>query len=453
MMQKYLCRMRYFFVWRALMKKLFKLEENHTTVRQEIRAGLTTFFAMAYIIFLNPVFLSSTGMDSGGVMVATCLSAAAGTLLCAFLSNKPFAMAPGMGMNAFFAYTLCGLYGYSWQQALALTFLSGIFFLLIVISPLRDKIIHAVPANLKYAISAGVGLFIATIGLLDTGIVSLSSGLPALGDISSPTVLIALAGLAVTAVLVVLDINGSLIIGMVITIALSLVAGQTMMPDHLAEFPGAIAEVAFKLDFSGLTLGKSGLSGILSLVALMISLTMVDMFDTLGFLIGTSSRAGMTDEKGNMPGSGPILIADAAGSVMGALFGTSTVTCYAESVSGIAAGGKTGLTAVTTALCFLLAVVFSPLTGVMTSAVTAPALIIVGMYLLMEVKKVDFSHLDDAIPAFITIVAMPLTYSITTGIAAGFIFYLICKIAAGRRKELNLPVVALAIVFLLYFCL
>lgn len=435
------------------MKKLFKLEENHTTVRQEIRAGLTTFFAMAYIIFLNPVFLSSTGMNSGGVMVATCLSAAAGTLLCAFLSNKPFAMAPGMGMNAFFAYTLCGIYGYSWQQALALTFISGILFFLIVISPLRDKIINAVPANLKYAISAGVGLFIALIGLLDTGIVSLESGMPALGDLSSPTVLIALAGLAITAVLVVLNINGSLIIGMVITILLSLVAGQTAMPDHFAEFPGAVADVAFKLDFSGLILGKAGLSGILSLIALIISLTMVDMFDTLGFLIGTSSRAGMTDEKGNMPGSGPILIADAAGSVMGALFGTSTVTCYAESVSGIAAGGKTGLTAVTTALCFLLAVVFSPLTGVMTSAVTAPALIIVGMYLLMEVKKVDFSRLDDAIPAFITIVAMPMTYSITTGIAAGFIFHLICKIAAGRRNELNLPVVVLAVVFLLYFCL
>lgn len=435
------------------MKKLFKLEENHTTVRQEIRAGLTTFFAMAYIIFLNPVFLSSTGMNSGGVMVATCLSAAAGTLLCAFLSNKPFAMAPGMGMNAFFAYTLCGIYGYSWQQALALTFISGILFFLIVISPLRDKIINAVPANLKYAISAGVGLFIALIGLLDTGIVSLEGGMPALGDLSSPTVLIALAGLAITAVLVVLNINGSLIIGMVITIVLSLVAGQTTIPDHFAEFPGAVADVAFKLDFSGLISGKAGLSGILSLIALIISLTMVDMFDTLGFLIGTSSRAGMTDEKGNMPGSGPILIADAAGSVMGALFGTSTVTCYAESVSGIAAGGKTGLTAVTTALCFLLAVVFSPLTGVMTSAVTAPALIIVGMYLLMEVKKVDFSRLDDAIPAFITIVAMPMTYSITTGIAAGFIFHLICKIAAGRRNELNLPVVALAVVFLLYFCL
>ncbi|MCI5688944.1 MAG: NCS2 family permease [Emergencia sp.] len=435
------------------MKKLFKLEENHTTVRQEIRAGLTTFFAMAYIIFLNPVFLSSTGMNSGGVMVATCLSAAAGTLLCAFLSNKPFAMAPGMGMNAFFAYTLCGIYGYSWQQALALTFISGILFFLIAISPLRDKIINAVPANLKYAISAGVGLFIALIGLLDTGIVSLESGMPALGDLSSPTVLIALAGLAITAVLVVLNINGSLIIGMIITIVLSLVAGQTTMPDHFAEFPGAVADVAFKLDFSGLISGKAGLSGILSLIALIISLTMVDMFDTLGFLIGTSSRAGMTDEKGNMPGSGPILIADAAGSVMGALFGTSTVTCYAESVSGIAAGGKTGLTAVTTALCFLLAVVFSPLTGVMTSAVTAPALIIVGMYLLMEVKKVDFSRLDDAIPAFITIVAMPMTYSITTGIAAGFIFHLICKIAAGRRNELNLPVVALAVVFLLYFCL
>lgn len=435
------------------MKKIFKLEENHTTVKQEIRAGLTTFFAMAYIIFLNPVFLSSTGMNPSGVMAATCLSAAAGTLLCAFLSNKPFAMAPGMGMNAFFAYTLCGACGYSWQQALALTFVSGVLFLLIVVSPLRDKIIDAVPANLKYAISAGVGLFIALIGLLDTGMVSLSSGFPALGDLSSPTVLIALAGLAVTTVLVVLKINGSLIIGMLITMALSIAAGQTALPDHLAEIPGALTEVAFKLDFSNLTLGETGLAGMISLVALIVSITMVDMFDTLGFLIGTSSRAGMIDEEGNMPGAGPVLIADSAGSVIGALLGTSTVTCYAESVAGIAAGGKTGLTSVTAALCFMLAVVFSPLTTVMTSAATAPALIIVGMYLLMEVKKVDFDNLDDAVPAFITIVAMPMTYSITTGIAAGFIFHFICKTAAGKWKELNVPVAVLTTVFVLYFCI
>lgn len=435
------------------MKKIFKLEENQTTVKQEVRAGLTTFFAMAYIIFLNPVFLSATGMDAKGVMVATCLSAAVGTLLCAFMSNKPFAMAPGMGMNAFFAYTLCGICGYSWQQALALTFIAGLLFLLIVVSPLRDRIINAVPANLKYAISAGVGLFIALIGLLDTGIVSMASGMPALGDLHSPTVLIALAGLGITSVLVVLNVNGSLIIGMIITIILSVVTGQTQLPDHFAELPEAISQVAFKLDFSNLTLGVTGTAGIVSLVTLIISIAMVDMFDTLGFLIGTSSRAGMIDEKGNMHGAGPILIADSAGSVLGALFGTSTVTCYAESVAGIAAGGKTGLTSVTTAICFLLAVVFSPLTGVMTSAATAPALIVVGMYLLMEIKKVNFDQADDAIPAFLTVAAMPMSYSITTGIATGFIFYVICKAAARKWDELNLPLVVLAGIFVIYFCI
>ena len=434
------------------MKKMIRLTENHTTCRTEISAGLTTFFAMAYIIFLNPVFLSSTGMDASGILVATCLSAALGCFLCAFFSNKPFAMASGMGMNAFFAYTLCGRCGYTWQQSLALTAISGVIFLLLVLSPLREKIIAAIPANLKYAISAGIGLFLTVIGLLDTGIIAMTQGYPALGDLHDASVQIALAGLAITAVLLVCKVKGSLILGMAATVLLSLLCGQTALPQQVIGAPSAIGRVFGKLDFTGL-LQSDGLSGIAALAALLLSMTMVDLFDTLGFLIGTGARAGLLEEDGSLPGMGRVLIADASATVLGALCGTSTVTCYAESAAGIAAGGRTGLTALTVGICFLLAAFFSPLASIMTAAATAPAMIIVGMYLLMEIKRVDFAQMDDAIPAFATIVTMPFAYSITTGIAAGFLSYVLCKLAARKWRALNVPVVLLALVFLLYLCL
>lgn len=434
------------------MKKIFKLTEHHTTVRTEITAGLTTFFAMAYIIFLNPVFLSSTGMDPDGVLAATCIAAAIGCLLCAMLSNKPFALAPGMGMNAFFAYTLCGTYGYTWQQSLAITWISGMLFLLVVLSPLRKTIIRAIPNHLKYAISAGIGLFIAVIGLLDAGIVTMDTGFPALGDLSAPHVQVALIGLLITVLLTVLGVRGNLILGMLITVAISLLCGLTALPSQIIGLPTAISKVFLQLDFSGLLQGF-GPAAWIPLLCLILSMTMVDMFDTLGFLIGTGARAGLLDESGNLDGADRVLIADAAATVLGALCGTSTVTAYAESAAGIAAGGKTGLTAVTTAVLFLLAAFFSPMASIVTAAATAPALIIVGMYLLTEIKKIDFTHMDDAIPAFLTVITMPLAYSITTGIAVGFISHVLCKLAARKWRELNLPVVLLAAVFLLYFFL
>ena len=391
-------------------------------------------------------------MDASGILVATCLSAALGCFLCAFFSNKPFAMASGMGMNAFFAYTLCGRCGYTWQQALALTVIAGVIFLLLVLSPLREKIIAAIPANLKYAISAGIGLFLTVIGLLDTGIITMTQGYPALGDLHDASVQIALAGLAITAVLLVCKVKGSLILGMAATVLLSLLCGQTALPQQVIGAPSTIGRVFCKLDFTGLLRGD-GLSGMAALAALLLSMTMVDLFDTLGFLIGTGARAGLLEEDGSLPGTGRVLIADASATVLGALCGTSTVTCYAESAAGIAAGGRTGLTALTVGICFLLAAFFSPLAGIMTAAATAPAMIIVGMYLLMEIKRVDFSQMDDAIPAFATIVTMPFAYSITTGIAAGFLSYVLCKLAARKWRALNVPVGLLALVFLLYLCL
>lgn len=431
------------------MKKLFKLDEAGTSVGVEVRAGLTTFFAMAYIIFLNPVFLSATGMNPEAVLIATCLSAAIGSLICAFMSNKPFALASGMGMNAFFAYTLCAGYGFTWQQGLAITFISGILFLIIAIV-LGDKAIKLIPDNLKHAITVGIGLFISLIGLLDAGLIDLSSGFPALGDLTSPTVLIALAGLAVILILTVRNIKGSLIIGMIITIVLSLICGQTQMPGSIFSMPTAIADVAFKFDFNLLN-NKALVGGIISIISIIISMTIVDMFDTLGFLIGTASKAGMLENEEGKKSLSRVVISDALSTVIGSACGTSTVTVYAESASGIAAGGKTGLTAFVTAICFLLATFFSPIAGVVTSAATAPVLIVVGIYLMMDITKIKVDDFSNALPAFLTIITIPFAYSITTGIAAGFISYVICKLAKGAFKEIQITDYILSIIFILYF--
>lgn len=429
------------------MEKFFKLKESNTTIATEVRAGLTTFVAMAYIIFLNPVFLSQTGMESAGVLAATCLSAALGTLLCAFMSNKPFAVASGMGMNAYFTYTLCFGYGYSWQQALTVTFLSGILFLVIALIA-GKKAIGFIPANLRYSITAGVGLFIMLIGLLDGGIISLASGVPALGDIKSLPVLTSLLGLAVVIILTVLKIRGSLIIGMLITAGFSLVTGQTSLPENFVAMPTALKDVSFQLDFGG-ALAASGT--IIALITVVISMSIVDMFDTLGFLVGVASK---TSEDGDISKDDKlnrVLIADAGSTIIGSLCGTSTVTVYAESASGIEAGGRTGLTAIVTACCFALAVFFSPVTAIFNSSVTSPALVMVGIYLLMDIRKITFVSLDDAIPALITVVMMPLAYSITTGIAVGFITYVICKAAAKKFDEINITTVVLSLIFVVYF--
>lgn len=435
------------------MNQLFRLREHNTTVSTEIRAGLTTFFAMAYIIFVNPTFLSVTGMDTDGAMIATCIGAAIGTLLSAFLSNKPFSMAPGMGMNAFFAYTLCLGYGYSWQQALALIFLSGFFFLAAALL-FGEKAAGLIPANLRHAITAGIGLLLVFIGLLDGGIIDLSTGVPALADLHNPAVLVALAGLIITIFLTIRNIPGALILGMLATALLSLLCGQSALPTSLVTLPTALGKVFCKLEFGGLTQGN-GLRGLVSLFTLLLTMTIVDMFDTIGYLIGTGSRAGMVDEQGHMQGMKQVMTADAGATILGSLFGTSTVTAYAESTTGIIAGGRTGLTALTTAACFLLATFFSPVAGVMSSAVTAPALIVVGMYLVMDVRRISFDDMADAIPALMTIIAIPITYSITTGLGFGFLSYLLCTLSRGRKakEKLTPGVILLAAVFLVYFIL
>lgn len=452
MMRKCICPgvfIFFFYKEGHLMEKLFKLKQNGTTVGTELRAGLTTFVAMAYIIFLNPVFLSETGMSAAGVLAATCLSAAIGTAISAFFSNKPIAMASGMGMNAYFTYTLCFGYGFSWQQALALTFISGAIFLVAALLA-GKKAVALVPENLRHAITAGIGLFILLIGVLDAGIVQMTAGFPALGNIKSLPVLTALLGLAITLVLTVCKVRGSLIIGMLLTALFSLVTGQTSLPTGLISLPTALKDVSFQLDFAGLV---SGGTSILALIAVIVSMTIVDMFDTLGFLIGTVSKTAAAGSKDEDLRVDRILIADAGATLIGSLCGTSTVTSYAESAAGIEAGGRTGLSALTTAVCFLLAVFFSPVASVFNSAVTAPALIVVGCYLLMDIQKVKLDQMDEALPALITVAMMPFAYSITAGIGAGFISYIICKAAARKTKDITVSTIILCLIFVLYFCI
>lgn len=429
------------------MEQLFRLRENGTTVLTEVRAGLTTFIAMAYIIFLNPVFLSATGMDSAGILAATCLSAAVGTMLSAFFSNKPFAMASGMGMNAYFTYTLCFGYGYSWQQALALTFISGGIFLILALL-VGKRAVSFIPENLRHAITAGIGIFIMLIGMLDAGIIQMTAGFPEIGDLRSLPVITALIGLLVIIILTVLKVKGSLIIGMLITVVFSLLTKQITLPNSVLALPTALKDVSFHLDFAGLV-GGEGVPAITTLIAIIISMTIVDMFDTLGFLIGTSSKTRGTG--GSSDNLEKVMIADAGSTMIGALCGTSTVTVYAESASGIEAGGRTGLTALVTAACFLLAVFFSPIASIFNSSITAPALIVVGSYLAMEIKNVRFDTMDDTLPALFTVVMMPMAYSITVGIATGFISYVICKLAAGKKKEISMATVILCLIFIVYF--
>ena len=434
------------------MKKLFHLKEHGTSVPTEIRAGLTTFFAMAYIIFVNPVFLSATGMDVDGAMIATCLGAAIGCLMTALLSNKPFAMAPGMGMNAFFAYTLCLGYGYTWQQALALVFLSGLLFLAAV-AAFGEKTAELIPASLKHAITVGIGILLMLIGLFDAGIIDVSAGVPALADLGSPGVQIALAGLLITIVLTALRVPGSLILGMIATAVISLLCGTSQLPDHALMLPTALSKVFLKLDFHGLLRGNTMISSVVSLAALILTMTVVDMFDTIGYLVGTGSCAGLMDKQGNMNGMRRVMLADACSTVLGSLCGTSTVTVYAESTAGIVAGGKTGLTGIVTGVCFLLCLFLSPLAGMMSAAVTAPALIVVGMYLVMDLKNLELNDMSDAIPALLTIVLIPMTYSITAGLGIGFLTYVVCSLCTRRRKNLTPGVMILAGIFLLYFIL
>ena len=437
-----------------MVEKLFKLKEHNTTVKTEIIAGITTFFAMAYIIFVNPNFLSQAGMDFNAVMMATCLAAALGTILTAFMANVPFAQAPGMGLNAFFTYSVCMGMGYTWQNALAIVMLSGLIFFAISVSPLRSKIIAAIPASLKSAISAGIGLFIALIGMFNVGIVrTTQAGLVELGSITGGTALVALIGLIITAVLMAYKVKGALFIGIIATTIVGIPFGVTTFPEKIAFYGfNTLAPVFGKV----FTEGFSGLMshGLLALITAIITFAICDCFDTVGTLIGTAKAAGMLDKDGNLPKGDKALIADSIATVCGAILGTSTVTTFVESSTGISEGGRTGLTSLVVGILFILAAFFfGPIAGIIPSAATAPALIIVGVLMLGNAADINWKDIETAIPCFLTIALMPFAYSISDGIGFGFISYTLIKVARGKFKEVPIFLYVISVLFILKYIL
>ena len=451
--------------------KLFHLKENHTDVKTEVMAGITTFMTMAYILAVNPNILSASGMDRGSVFTATALSAFIASCLMALLSNYPFVLAPGMGLNAYFTYTVVLGMGYSWQQALAAVFAEGIIFILLSLTNVREAIFNSIPMNLKHAVSVGIGLFIAFIGLQnakivvgnDSTLVSIFSfkSSVAEGTFSSQgiTVLLALIGILVTAILLAKDVKGSILWGILITWVLGIICQLThlyvpnadlgyysLLPDFSSGISvPSMAPTFMKMDFS--------IVFSLDFVVIMFAFLFVDMFDTLGTLIGVASKADMLDKDGKLPNIKGALLSDAVGTTVGAMCGTSTVTTFVESASGVAEGGRTGLTSIVAGILFALSLLLSPIFLAIPSFATAPALIVVGYLMLTSVTKIDFSDMTEAIPCFIAIIAMPFMYSISEGISMGVISYVIINVVTGKAKEKKISVLmyVLAVVFILKY--
>ena len=448
------------------MEKLFHLKEHGTTVRTEIVAGLTTFLTMAYIIFLNPsvigegnpVFASTNyphdPMSNGAAFTATCIGAMIGTWLIGWMSNYPLAQAPGLGLNAIFAYTLCIGFGLSPSAALSAVFIGGVFFILLTVTGAREAIVKAIPLSLKKAMSAGIGLFIALIGFTNAGIVVPGEGTAVdLTSFSNPPVILALFGLIIITVLVIQKVRGAIFIGMIITAGIGNLCQFAFGIDMGIKVPESwIPTIDFSMFgkcFTGF--GELFSAPLASVFAVMITLMMVDMFDTIGTLIGAADKAGYLDENGNLPKIERAMLADALATTTGAVFGTSTVSTYIESTAGIAAGGKTGLTSTVTGICFALALAFSPILGFIPTAATAPVLIVVGIMMCSALKDIDWSDLETAFPCFFTVVGMPFFYSITDGIAFGFISYVIVKASRAKFKEVHPLIYIICGLFVLMF--
>ncbi|HBI6965974.1 TPA: NCS2 family permease [Clostridium perfringens] len=427
------------------MEKFFKLKENNTDAKTEFIAGLTTFMTMAYILIVNPSILSAAGMDQGAVFTATALSAVIATLIMGLYAKLPFAQAPGMGLNAFFAYTIVIQMGYSFEFALTAVLLEGIIFILLTIFNVREAIVDSIPKGIKNAISVGIGLLIALIGLEGAGIVVHTDGgtIVYLGNIVSGSGLLAIIGLLITSVLIAKNVKGALFIGMIITAIIGIPMGITPMPSKIISMPPSIAPTFFKFDFHNIFS--------LDMVIALFTLLFMDMFDTIGTLVGVATKAKMLDKDGKVPNIKKALFSDAVGTTLGACLGTSTVSTFVESASGVAEGGRTGLTAVSTAFMFFLALFFAPLFAVITPAVTASALVLVGLFMIEPIKEIDLHDFTEAIPAFLTIIMMPFAYSISDGIVFGVISYIILKLFSGKRKEISLTTVILGLVFLLKF--
>ncbi|WP_100371640.1 NCS2 family permease [Bacillus sp. FJAT-45037] len=428
------------------MDRFFGFKESGTTYRRETVAGVTTFLAMAYILFVNPLILSDAGMDIGAIFTATALAAAIGTLIMGVAANYPIALAPGMGLNAFFAYSVVLGMGIDWQVALFGVFMSGIIFIFITIFRIRELIINAIPAEMKYAAAAGIGLFIAFIGLKNAGVVvPYEATAVTLGDMTAGPTLLALFGLVVTVIFMVRGYKGGIFYGMIITSLAGIATGIIGMPSQIVGSIPSLAPTfgqAFAIDWSTVFT--------IQLLVVILTFLFVDFFDTAGTLYAVANQAGFVKDN-KLPRAGKALLADSSATSIGAILGTSTTTAYIESSSGVAAGGRTGFTSVVTAGLFLVALFFSPLLAVVTEQVTAPALIIVGVLMASSLGLIDWKKFEIAVPAFLTIIAMPLTYSIATGIALGFIMYPITMLFKGRGKEVHPIMYGLFFVFLAYF--
>lgn len=451
-----------------MLEKLFALRARKTDVNTEVMAGITTFMTMAYILFVNPSILGSAGMDKNAVLLATALGAGIVTIMMGLFVNYPIALAPGMGLNAFYAFTVVIGMGVSWQVALGAVFISGLIFILLTVTKVRQLLVEGMPASLKHAISVGIGLFITIIGLKLSGIMSIrlslipptlekiiaghGNGTPLsfetiieMGKLAEKEVLLAVFGLLLIGVLMARNIKGSMLIGILVTTIIGIFMGVVKVPSGFS--PVAIPDFSqnafFALDIMGAIH--------MGLLTIIFTFTFVELFDTMGTLVGTATKAGLMDKKGNFPGIGKAMLVDATGVSLGALLGTSTITAYVESAAGVGAGGRSGLTAVVCGVMFLAALFFTPLAGLIPDAATAPALIIVGVLMMESVRHIDFSDFTEAMPAFLTIAMMPFTYSIANGVSAGLVLYPLLKLVTGRGREVHWIVYVLAVLVLARF--
>ena len=428
-----------------MLTKLFGFDPKNTTVRTEIIAGLTTFLTMAYILAVNPAILGDAGMDKGALFTTTALISAIATLLMAVIAKLPFALAPGMGLNAFFAYTICLAMGYSWQFALTAVFIEGIIFILLTVTNLREMIVYCLSDSIKNAISVGIGMFIAYIGLQNAGIIVGNNATQVtLGDIGAATPILAIAGTIITAVLLVKNVKGALLIGILLITIIGIPCGITTMQGVIST-PPSIEPIFCKIEWSNIFTTD--------MLLVVCTLLFLDLFDTMGTLIGVCNKANIYTPDGKIPRLKQAFLVDALATTLGSLMGTSTVTTFAESATGVSEGGRSGLTAFVTAMCFLVALVFAPLFLSIPSAATAPVLILVGVMMMGSVTKIDFTNFADAVPAFICIIFMPLSYSISNGILFGHLAFVAINLCSGNHKRVTTGMIVLAIIFLLRFLL
>ncbi len=430
----------------SFLEKVFKLSENNTSVRTEILAGVTTFMTIAYILVVNPNILGQAGMDKGAVFTATAIASGIGCFIMGILANYPIILAPSMGINAFFTYTVVLGMGYTWQFALCAMFIEGVIFVLLTVTNIREKIIECMPDVLKHAITAGIGLFITFIGLVNAGIVTQGGAIISLGNIKSPVVLLAIIGLMIASTLLIKNVNGAFLISIVITSVIGMVFTIVPMPTGIIDLPPSIQPVFIKI----FDVSRSQIFS-LDMVIIVFTLLFVNMFDSIGFLLGIAQKADLLDENGNMPNVKKALLAESVSTTISSILGTSTLATTVESGSGIAVGGRTGLTACVTGILFFISLFFAPLFVSIPAQATSPVLILVGFLMASSILRINFDDFTDAIPAFIIFVMMPLAYSVADGIMFGIISYTFLKLVSGRKQDVKFSLIILSVIFILKF--